>query len=217
MHARAAAKFVHLATRYQSRVRVARDGAGDGRQEHHGHPAAGGGARHDASRSPPTAPTSGDAVEALVGAGRVRLRRGRMQRLNGIGVSPGVVSRPRGDPDPAGAGAALPDRAGARRPRARAARGEPRRARASSWSTSARAWRAARPRAGVAVRRAAADARRPDAGPARGRHRPRAARQRRVGGAAGLRRVQRRVRRGRRSVPARAEGRRRRPRRAGSR
>ena len=28
MHARAAAKFVHLATRYESRVRVARDGRG---------------------------------------------------------------------------------------------------------------------------------------------------------------------------------------------
>ena len=46
-------------------VRVARDGARDGRQEHHGHPAAGGGARDRRSRSPPTAPTSSDAVDAL--------------------------------------------------------------------------------------------------------------------------------------------------------
>ena len=46
--------------------------ARDGRQEHHGHPAAGGGARHRRSRSPPTARTSSDAVDALVRAGRSR-------------------------------------------------------------------------------------------------------------------------------------------------
>ncbi len=40
-----------------------------------------------------------------------RIRRGRMQRLSGIGVSPGVVVGPRGHPDPARTGAALPDRA----------------------------------------------------------------------------------------------------------
>ena len=47
MHARAAAKFVHLATRFQSRRCGSRATPRDGRQEHHGHPAARRGARHD--------------------------------------------------------------------------------------------------------------------------------------------------------------------------
>ena len=138
-----------------------------------------------------------------------------MQRLTGIGVSPGVVVGPRRRPDPARAGAALPDRAGARRPRAARGSSESRgRDRASSCSDiRARVARPARPELAslfdaqllmlddpMLVPRAADD-------------RPRAARQRRVGGAAGVRRVQRGVRRGRRSVPARAQGRRRRPRR----
>ena len=45
MHARAAAKFVHLATRFQAHVTVARDSPRDGRQEHHGPSAAGRGPR----------------------------------------------------------------------------------------------------------------------------------------------------------------------------
>ena len=42
------------------------------------------------------------------GAGAVRIRRGRMQRLNGIGVSPGIVVGRAVDADSARAGAALP-------------------------------------------------------------------------------------------------------------
>ena len=157
------------------------------------------------------AATPSTALAALVAVG---VRRGRMQRLTGIGVSPGVVSRPRGRPDPARAGAALPDRAGARRARARAARRRAAAARASSCIDI---------RARVARRRGPELASLFDAQllmlddpmlrAARRRHRPRAARQRRVGGPAGVRRVQRGLRRGRRSVPARAQGRRRRPRR----
>ena len=144
MHARAAAKFVHLATRFEAHVRVARDG-----REMDGKSimgilllaAARGIDDHDHA---PTAPTRRDARRrrscALVAA---RLRRGRMQRLTGIGVSPGVV---------VGRAVVLiqraqvlryPDRAGARRARARAARREPRAGRASSCSDIQRAGRAA--------------------------------------------------------------------------
>ena len=112
MHARAAAKFVHLATRFEARVRVARDG-----REMDGKSimgilllaAARGIDHHDLRRR-----------RGRAGGGRrrwwrwceSRIRRGRMQRLTGIGVSPGVVVRPRRHPDPARAGAALPDCAG---------------------------------------------------------------------------------------------------------
>ena len=134
------------------------------------------------SRSPPTAPTSRRAVDALAALVEVGIRRGRMQRLTGIGVSPGVVSRPRGHSDPARAGAALPDRAGARRSRAGAARARAACRPREQLRRHPRQRRAApRPGAGVALRRAAADARRSDAGAARRRARPRAARQRRVG------------------------------------
>src|SRR6185295_17861200 len=57
---------------------------------HHGHPAARGGARiddHDLGRGTGRARRRRRAG----GAGAIRLRRGRMQRLKGIGVSPGVV------------------------------------------------------------------------------------------------------------------------------
>ena len=115
---RAAAKFVHLATRYRgARARWPAIAARDGRQEHHGDPAAGGGARIRRSRSPPTAPTRRDAVDALVALVAVRVRRGRMQRLKGHRRLAGRRRRPRGRADPARAGAALSDCAGAARPR----------------------------------------------------------------------------------------------------
>ena len=129
-----------------------------------------------------------------------------MQRLIGIGVSPGIVSGRAVILIQRASGAALPDRRGAARHRARTAREEPR-ALAAAAGRHPRARGAPAARAGDDVRRAAADARRPDARLARRRHRARAARERRVGRAAGLPRVQLRVRRDRGSVPPRAEGR----------
>ena len=91
MHARAAAKFVHLAARYQSRVKVARHGREMDGKSILGTVAARGGKGLDdydlGRRSRRTVGRRGAG-----GAGRVRLRRGRMQRLTGIGVSPGMVS-----------------------------------------------------------------------------------------------------------------------------
>ena len=144
MHARAAAKFVHLATRFESRVRVGAAGPRDGRQEHHGHPAAGGRAGLDASRSPPTAPTSRRRSTALVGAGRDpasarthaapdghrRVARRRVAGRAVILIQRAQVLR-------------YQHRAGAGRTRAGAARARAARGRASSWSTSAPASRAA--------------------------------------------------------------------------
>ena len=122
------------------------------------------------SRSRPTAPTSSEAVDALAALVESGLRRGRMQRLTGIGVSPGVVC---------GRAVILIQRAQvlryqiaprADRARAGAARARAGAGRASSCTTSARSVGAApRTRAGVAVRRPAADARRPDARAARRR------------------------------------------------
>ena len=78
--------------KFQSHIRVARGHARDGRQEHHGPAAAGGGPRNAPFAS---APKGDDEVERRGGAGgtrRDRIRRGRMQRLTGIGASPGVVA-----------------------------------------------------------------------------------------------------------------------------
>ena len=138
MHARAAAKFVHLATRFDSRVRVARDATGDRREEHHGHSAARRRARVRPSRLPRTAPTSATPIDALAALVESGFGEDVMRRLTGIGVSPGIVC---------GRAVILiqraqvlryqiaPDRA---RPRARAARTRAASGRASSCRTSAR-------------------------------------------------------------------------------
>ena len=124
MHARAAAKFVHLATRFQARVRVARDRARDGRQEHHGYSAA--------RRRPRIGITisadgsdEGEAVErwwnwCIRASARTHAapqRHRRLARRSG---------RTRGAAHPAVAGPSVSDRAGARGPRAAPARREPR-------------------------------------------------------------------------------------------
>src|ERR1017187_4155219 len=73
-----------------ARPREAR-GAGDGRQEHHGHSAAGCGVRvgdRHQRRGRRRAGRRGRAV----GSRRIRIWRGPVRRLAGIGVSPGVVS-----------------------------------------------------------------------------------------------------------------------------
>ena len=44
MHARAAVKFVQIANKFRSEVKVIKDGTGGQRQEHHGPADAGGGA-----------------------------------------------------------------------------------------------------------------------------------------------------------------------------
>ena len=91
MHARAAAKFVHLATRFQSRVLVSRDAREmDGKSimgilllaaaRRVGH-------RHQRGRR-----RRGRRGGRAFGAGVVRIRRGHVRRLTGIGVSPGIVS-----------------------------------------------------------------------------------------------------------------------------
>ena len=162
----------------------------DGRQEHHGHAAARRGAGIDDHASPPTAPTRRTRVD---GARRRWSQSGFgedvMQRLNGHRRLARRRRRPRRRPDPARAGAALSACAGrARRARARAARREPRARRASSSSTSRRASRS-RPAPELA---SLFDAQLlmlddPMLVAARRRHRPRAARERRVGGAAGVR------------------------------
>ena len=145
------------------------------------------------------------------GAGAIGIRRGCMQRLTGIGVSPGIVAGRAVLLIQRVAGAALPDRAGPRRSRAAAARGQP-----DPIARSARR----HPRAGreAAGRRIASlfDAQLlmlDDPMLV-----PRAAdivREQRVNAEWAVQqvfaRVQRGLRRGRRSVPARAQRRRRRP------
>ena len=99
------------------------------------------------SPSAPTAPTSATPSTRWSALVAVRIRRGRMQRLKRHRRLAGRGGGPRGDPDPARAGAALPDRAGAAR--ARAARGSSdsrvRVARAAASTSSARRRARARP------------------------------------------------------------------------
>ena len=93
-----------------------------------------------------------------------------MQRLTGIGVSPGVVVGRARHPDPARAGARATTSRRARVDRELARLDESRGALArAARATSGRASPRRAGRAGVALRRAAADARRPDAGAARRR------------------------------------------------
>ena len=91
MHARAAAKFVHVATRYQARVRVAREA-----REMDGKSIMGilllAAARGSTITISADGADENDAVRALVALVEGRIRGGRMQRLTGIGVSPGVVA-----------------------------------------------------------------------------------------------------------------------------
>ena len=201
MHARAAAKFVHLATRYESRVRVARDG------------------REMDGKSIMGMLLLAAARGSTITISRRRRRRAatRSTALVGAGASPDSA---RTYAAPEAASASRPASSRAARSiliqraqvlryqiaparvdhELRAARREPRCGRASSSSTSS---------ARVARRRGRELASLFDAQllmlddpmlrAARRRDRPRAARQRRVGGAAGVPRVQRGVRRGRRS------------------
>ena len=108
MHARAAAKFVHLATRYEARVQVARDA-----REMDGKSIMGILLLAAARGSTITITADGadeqDAVDGARGAGPVRIRRGRMQRLKGHRRLARRRRGPRGPADPARAGAALPD------------------------------------------------------------------------------------------------------------
>ena len=125
LHARAAARFVHLATRFESQIRVGARHEGDGRQEHHGHSAAGRGARHDAHDRAPTGRTS-----------RPRRRRaGRSSSNPDLVRNRGTPERhrrvarrrrrPRARRDSAHAGDPLSDRARSRRARAVGARARP--------------------------------------------------------------------------------------------
>ena len=134
-----------------------------------------------------------------------------MHRLSGIGVSPGVVSGRAVDSQSARAGAPLSRAGGAHRARTGPPRAGPRPGRRPAARNPGQRRRAPRTRARLDLRCAAADARRSDAGAARRTSRPREAGQRRVGDPAGVRGVQRGVRRDRRPLPARAQGRRRRP------
>ena len=141
-----------------------------------------------------------------------------MQRLTGIGVSPGVV---------AGRAVILIQRAQVLRYHIAPTRARRTSSRASRRAARGRAQQLTDIRARVGARRGPELASLFDAQllmlddpmlvPRAADDRPRAARQRRVGRPAGVPRVQRRLRRGRRSVPARAEGRRRRPRRPAAR
>ena len=124
IHARAAAKLVHLAATFESRIRVGRMGREmDGKSIM--------GILLLAAARGMTITISADgadeaaAVAALGGDGGGRVRGGRMQRLTGIGVSSGVgcgravilIQRASGGP--------LSDRAGEARARDCAPRAEP--------------------------------------------------------------------------------------------
>ena len=125
-----------------------------------------------------------------------------MQRLSGIGVSGGVG---------AGRAVVLIQRAQVLRfsisPVANRCRNRQARGRAAALDGAARSHStsAARQRFGHAVRGAAAHGRRPHAGAASGIDCQRAARERRMGAAAGVRSPRGDLRRRRRSVPARAQ------------
>ena len=149
MHARAAAKFVHPATRFDSQhPRDARRAQMDGKSIMGILllAAARGTHRHDRGRGRRRRRRGRRAVRA----GAIRLRRGQlMQRLTGHRRVARRGGRPRRDPHAAGAGARATSRAGTRRQRAAAARAARASARASS-STDIRARLAAGPGADLA-------------------------------------------------------------------
>ena len=146
LHARAAARFVHLASRFQSHVKVSR-----GSQTMDGKSIMGilllaAADRYGADAVDRRRRRAGGARRALR-LHRDRIRRGHVQRLSGIGVSGGVGRGPRRRADSAGAGAPVFDRRLADRRRDR-----PARARAPAVGRAARSHSAAAARPRPAAR-----------------------------------------------------------------
>ena len=88
LHARAAARFVHIASAFSRRIRVARGG-----REIDGKSIMGllllAAAQGSVITITASGPDEADALAGALRAGPARLRRGAM-RLNGLGVSPGI-------------------------------------------------------------------------------------------------------------------------------
>ena len=208
LHARAAARFVHTASEFASRIRVSRGG-----REMDGKSIMGllllAAAQGSAIVISADGADEEAAMAALDPAGRARLRR-RDMRLTGLGVSPGVGvgqgARAQGQhagpplPRPCVPGAAR-DRPAGRGTREVAGT-------AAAAQATDRRGRGRRPR--VSVRRAAPDARRRDADRTRVDHHPGRAAERGVGAAACAVGDLHAVRRGPGRVPPRTQGRRRR-------
>ena len=89
LHARAAARFVHTASAFSARIRVARGG-----REMDGKSIMGllllGAAQGSVITISAAGPDEEQAHRGALRAGRARLRRGDAMRLTGLGVSPGI-------------------------------------------------------------------------------------------------------------------------------